>query len=122
MFYCNFIEFLEPSVVELYLKFNPSFLDEFVRVNVQQVQIAKWLDMKADESQCLNSSVNKSCKFFWSMIFVLSENNLVLFTWQSRESEYKSCFYLKNLHLLPLLLVFLCTPLTTSNLKNYCSS
>jgi len=52
-------EFLEPSVVELYLKFNPGFLDEFVRVNVQQIQIAKWLDMKADESECLNSSVNK---------------------------------------------------------------
>ena len=58
-----FVEFLEPSVVELYLKFNPGFLDEFVRVNVQQIQIAKWLDMKADESECLNSSVNKGCKF-----------------------------------------------------------
>eukprot|EP00112_Aurelia_sp_Birch-Aquarium-sp1_P010606 Seg226.4 transcript_id=Seg226.4/GoldUCD/mRNA.D3Y31 product="putative 3' 5'-cyclic phosphodiesterase pde-5" protein_id=Seg226.4/GoldUCD/D3Y31 len=40
-------EFLDPNVVELYLKYNPQFLDDFIKANIQRVQIARWLDMKS---------------------------------------------------------------------------
>lgn len=42
-----FVEFLDPNVVELYLKYNPQFLDDFIKANIQRVQIARWLDMKS---------------------------------------------------------------------------
>ena len=77
-----FPEFLDPSVVELYLKFNPRFLDEYVRTNVQQLQIAKWLDFKADENESLNSSGNKYREYCLCLKIVL-----ILFTVNLIENE-----------------------------------
>ena len=46
-------EFLDPNVVELYLKYNPQFLDDFIKANIQRVQIARWLDMKSKSEDTL---------------------------------------------------------------------
>ena len=61
---------MDPSVVELYLKFNPSFLDEFVKANVQQMQVAKWLDLKSELADNAVSIANKHSESF--LLFPIS--------------------------------------------------
>ena len=43
-------------MIELYLKYNPKFLDDYVKVNVERLQIARWLDLKSEESDIVNAA------------------------------------------------------------------
>ena len=61
-FLFTFLEFLDPAVVELYLKYNPKFLDDFVSVNIRRSHILKWLEGKTIETKEKAMATGAICK------------------------------------------------------------
>ncbi len=64
----NFLsEFLDPSTIELYLKYNPKFLDDYVKVNVQREQVTAWLELKVGESEACKAFMGEQGEFAYFM-------------------------------------------------------
>ncbi len=46
----------------MYLKWNPQFLDNFVKSNIQREQITNWLELKVQNCQEQESLMGTICK------------------------------------------------------------